>query len=205
MKRSEIQTSITLFAIIVMIVHISWPSLAIDGITLTLLAIAIVPWLAPILRSIKLPGGMELEFREFEKVKDAAEAAGLLAPEQEIPAQGTTTEPEYTYQIVAESDPNLALAGLRIEIEKRLRAIAISHGLYQPKQSIGKLMRTLQQNEAINYQESNALSDIIYLLNDAAHGAEIDPKAFEIAMEIGPKILKSLDNMSVRPINVIRN
>ena len=36
---------ITLLALAGIVVHIFWPSLAIDGITLTLLVVSIIPWL----------------------------------------------------------------------------------------------------------------------------------------------------------------
>jgi len=113
------QLIISLLAIIIILVHLIWPSLAIDGITLTLIVVAVIPWLAPLFKSLELPGGWKIEFKDLAKAKVEADAAGLLASSTEV-----NVTKEYPFQIVAEDDPNLALAGLRIEIEKRLRELA---------------------------------------------------------------------------------
>ncbi|MBI3170895.1 MAG: hypothetical protein HYZ22_20640 [Chloroflexi bacterium] len=42
-------------------------------------------------------------------------------------------------------------------------------------------------------EESSALADMSGLLNSAVHGADVDKRATDWAMEIGPKILHSLD------------
>ena len=51
MKPFKVQLAITLGALGVAVVHLVWLSLAIDGITLTLVVIAIVPWLASLFKS----------------------------------------------------------------------------------------------------------------------------------------------------------
>ena len=43
-----------------------------DAITLALLAIAIVPWLAPIFKSLEFPGGLKVEFQELQKAAQRA-------------------------------------------------------------------------------------------------------------------------------------
>lgn len=53
--------------------HVVWPG-HIDTIFLALLALAFLPWLAPLIKSIKV-GGWEIEFRELEQ--RLAEAEGL--------------------------------------------------------------------------------------------------------------------------------
>ena len=47
--------------------HIVWPELKIDAITIALLVIATLPWLAPLVKSIELPGGWKLEFAQISK------------------------------------------------------------------------------------------------------------------------------------------
>ncbi len=188
MKPFKVQLAITLGALVVAVVHLKWPSLAIDGITLTLIVIAIVPWLAPLFKSMEFPGGWKIEFRDLAKVQERAEQADLLAPVTAI-----DTETEYPFQIVAEDDPNLALAGLRIEIEKRLRRLAQSVNIPIYRASVGKLMRSLYQKGILSQEAYGVLADMIGLLNEAVHGAEVDRRALNWAMEVGPRILKALD------------
>src|SRR5438046_619352 len=94
------------------------PGAHVDWITLGLLVLALVPWLGPLLKSIELPGGLKLEFRELMQSGQRVERAGLVA------AAAPADAPE-----VGLDDPKLALAWLRVEIEKRLRALASAHGL----------------------------------------------------------------------------
>jgi len=58
-----ISASITIIALIAIIARIMMPTMMIDSITLWLLAIAIVPWLAPLIKSIEW-GGAKIEFQE---------------------------------------------------------------------------------------------------------------------------------------------
>src|SRR5271167_3643431 len=115
---------ITLSALAGALIHLLWPKLAIDAITLTLLAIAVIPWLAPIFKSLEFPGGWKVEFKEeLRKAASRAEQAGILAP-QRAHITSDIPSPEIAYD-----DPNLSLAALRIEIEKRVRTLAQKHGV----------------------------------------------------------------------------
>ena len=59
------------------------------------------------------PAARKVKYRDLKETAQKAKEAALLTPA----AESTTT----AYLRVAEHDSNLALAGLRIEIEKRLR------------------------------------------------------------------------------------
>jgi hypothetical protein len=47
-QRKIIQFSITGISIVVVIIHLKFPELKIDAISITLLIIAILPWLSPL-------------------------------------------------------------------------------------------------------------------------------------------------------------
>lgn len=179
---------VSLGALVLALVHIIWPQLAIDAIALALIVIAILPWLAPLIKSLELPGGWKVEFQELQKAASRAESAGLLAAE---PSQ---KEAAFSFQSIATRDPNLALAGLRIEIEKRLSSLAEIHGLNARRaMSVGQALRALAQAEVLSNEERSILSDMVNMLNSAVHGAEVDSRAANWAIEIGPRLLTSLD------------
>ncbi len=48
-------------------VHVARPQVNIDSITLALVAIAFLPWLAPVIKSVTLPGGVGLELRDVRQ------------------------------------------------------------------------------------------------------------------------------------------
>lgn len=181
-----IQVIITSCALAIAGVHLYWPDLKIDSITLTLLIVAVVPWVAQLFKSLELPGGWKIEFQELQKAQQRADAAGLLSGSVDPTTQ-------YSFQLVAEEDANLALAGLRIEIEKRLSQIAESHKLDASRSSAGRLLRLLGQKELLSNEEQSVLADMMGLLNGAVHGAAIDPRSADWAMNVGPRLLASLD------------
>lgn len=186
---------VTLGALVVGLIHLLFPMLAIDAITLTLLVIALLPWLAPIFKSLEFPGGWKVEFQDLQKVTVRAEQVGLLASQPGEPAS------DFTFQRVLEVDPNLALAGLRIEIEKRLVTLAQKRGIEVRGRGIGQLLRLLTHHRVIDAEASTVLADLTVLLNSAVHGASVDYRATEWAIDVGPRVLKALDDLANKTPN----
>lgn len=185
----KLKQCISLGALAFALLHMLFPKLGIDFVTLTLLLAAVSPWLAPLVKSLELPGGVKVEFQDFERAKKRAEAAGLLAPTKE-----GRDESKYSFQVIADMDPNLALAGLRIEIEKRLVELAQKQGIGTKMQGIGRLLHELGKYEVLSEEERLVLIEMIGLLNAAVHGENQNYYAAQWALEIGPRLLSSLDN-----------
>ena len=181
---------VTLGALAMVLTHILWPSLAIDSITLGLLAIAVLPWLAPLVKSIELPGGLKIELQDLKEITDRAKDAGLLSATHDAPTVS------HSFQLVADSDPNLALAGLRIEIERRLVTLCEKHDIQVRSRSVRQMLRALDQKEVLTPDQRSALADLTGLLNSAVHGASVDTQAAEWAMEIAPDLLDSLSRLT---------
>jgi hypothetical protein len=186
----RVRRVVTLVALGLALTHLLFPSLAIDAITLGLLAVAIVPWLAPLIKSLELPGGWKVELQEMYQVSARAQDAGLISEET------GSLVPEHTFQLVADRDPNLALAGLRIEIERRLLRLAEQHDIPLRSRGIGNILRELDKRGVVTSEQRSVLSDLVGLLNSAVHGAEVDRRASEWAMQIGPGLLQSLDALT---------
>ena len=189
MKVRKIQIWITLGALAIAAIHVWWPTLAIDAVTVTLVLAAIVPWLAPLFKKLKLPGGWEFEFQELQQTKERAEKAGLLS----AAPPALAAPPRYSFQLVADEDPNLALAGLRIEIERRLVQLAEANGIDRSRRSAGALLRLLAERQVLTYEQQSVLSDMLGMLNQAVHGATVPRDAADWAMQVGPPLLRTLD------------
>jgi hypothetical protein len=54
-------------------------------------------------------------------------------------------------------------------------------------------MRGLTSRQAISSTEASVLNDMIGLLNNAVHGADVDARSARWAIEIGPELLAALD------------
>lgn len=179
---------ISLSAISIALIHLIWPELTIDTITMVLLIIAVIPWLVPLVKTLEFPGGWKVEFHELKKAADRADTAGLLADEP------TEELEQYAFQSIAPTDPNLALAGLRIELEKRLALLLEANALVvHGSRGIGKMLKVLTKQNVMTREERAILSDMANMLNAAVHGAYVDKESAQWAIEIGPRLLASLD------------
>ena len=179
---------ISFVAISVAILRIKFPEIKIDTNTIILIVIAALPWLTGIIDTAELPGGWKVKFKTLKETAEKAERIGLISP-----SLTKEDEEKYSFQQVGLADPNLALAGLRIEMEKRLISIAKLHNIDSKMQSVGSLLNTLSRKDYISKEERAIIADLISLLNSAVHGARVNLDVARWALEFGPKILKSLD------------
>lgn len=92
MDPARVRNIVTLGALLLALIHVLFPALAIDAVTLVLMVIAIVPWLAPLFKSLELPGGWKIEFQELQKLAAKADTAGLLSRTEAAP------HTEYAFQ-----------------------------------------------------------------------------------------------------------
>ena len=136
-------------------------------------------------RERKASRGWEIKFRDLQeagqrisggqKVASSADLGGYLAA-------------------ISQQDPNLALVGLRIEIEKRIRRLAERNQI-NTKQPLSRLLRELHRHEALPQVVSSGLEEIVMAGNQAAHGARVEPTVSDWALTYGPDILAVLDDL----------
>lgn len=190
MNQRQTQVVVTVVALGTMVIHLIWPEAKIDAITLILLGAAGVPWLLPLFKRLELPGGVKLEFQDLQATERRAAQVGLL---DEPPAQPPVPDHEYSFQLVADEDPNLALAGLRIEIERRLQRVAQAAGVSSARMSVANLLNVLGERGLLTAEQRSVLSDMVGLLNRASHGAVADRQSADWALAVGPRLLSTLD------------
>jgi len=74
---------LTTFAMAVICVHLRWPALKIDAVTLGLIAIALLPWLSSVIKSVEVTGVGKVEFQEVknevEEMRGAIQSVGNKA------------------------------------------------------------------------------------------------------------------------------
>jgi hypothetical protein len=182
--RLKVVVSATAMAGIV--VRLLFPALKIDAVSLGLLVLGVLPWLAPLIKSAELPGGWKIQFQDIknaaEKITGPTATGGSSSP----------APPEGRPLLAAQEDPNLALVGLRIEIEKRLRALARKSGIGYGG-SLSRLTEELEEEGALDPMAARGLQELIAFGNQAAHGVEIAPAVARSAVEYGPNVLAFLD------------
>ena len=182
----------TLVFSVAAVAHILVPSVTIDSVTVTLLAMACVPWIGRIFAKLEIPGLLKVEGPILEKAGDRIVRSGLM-PSVDAPIGKQGKRRVYAFEAVGGEDPNIVLVGLRIELERRLREIARTRGITEERRSLRRVIGNLARRSIIQTNEASALADLLPLLNGAAHGATVDRAALEWALDFGPSLLDALE------------
>lgn len=194
---------ITIAALALAAGHNIWPEIKVDLITLIFIVVAMLPWLASVIKSLELPGGFKIELNDVkaatEKVSSIPSGSSANTRDERTPPSLPEYAEPYEPTIkalreVAQTDPRLALVGLRIELEKRLTQLAETKGIDSTRKSASAIVRALQQKEVMHPEVAVGLSELVALGNSAAHGAQVTPAAADWALESAPLILSILDN-----------
>lgn len=128
---------------------------------------------------------LSLEIKREEEEKKSKKPNSLLTPTIPLTEANTrmlnlglSPSPsglEFSYyRNLINEDPNIALAGLRIEIENLLKNVAkgfnISINQYD---GAGKITRKLQDNTAITSHQAELINQVLKICNSAVHGLKV--------------------------------
>jgi hypothetical protein len=115
-RPAYLRVLLTIFAIAVAVSHARWPGLRIDGVTLGLIVLAALPWLAPIIKSVELPGIGKIELQEVraqvEELRGQAASASqkadtALTNKITAPSSGEIGSPELRLLALSERYNNI--------------------------------------------------------------------------------------------------
>jgi hypothetical protein len=185
MKDFRIKLWVSIVAALLLVARLVWPNLRIDAVALGLLVVVILAWLSSLVKSAEFPGGWKVEFQEVRAAGEKVTQGELLPSTAPLPRQ-------LRYLDVARQDPNLALVGLRIEIESRLRQLAEDAGV-SSRHGLRRMLNDLIDKNVIHPAAAEGLHELIRAGNEAAHGANVDERTANWALEYGPKILSTLE------------
>lgn len=173
--------ALSIFCVLIAAFDTFWKTLS--PIAAGALALAIVPWVIGLIERISAPGGFEVVFSKIERQLQEAET---VPDSEDIDA----------FRYFESSDPNLAIAMLRVQIERRLRKIA--EGLFlevTPKgrpRTLRSLAEELGCRGAIPREAVVLLNDLMPVINEAVHGVDVGENGADFALSYGPKILSLL-------------
>lgn len=157
-----------------------FPAIGIDARIVTLLVLAALPWLPTLVSEVEIPGVGKITLREMQEAAKEASASQVPQAVAEPAAQ--------------QMDPNLQLVAHRIALEKRLTALAESHGLRTPA-PLSRLITDLASRGIIDSHFCSALRLLADAGNRAAHGAHIEPGVFSTASQLAQNTIARLDRL----------
>jgi hypothetical protein len=157
MLHKALRLSITAAASLVALAHLIFPNVTIDFVTVALLVVAVLPWFAPIVKSVELPGGFKIQLQD---VKEAAKE--LLRVNTVLqPASGALQTEGYAPQVAPE---------VKAEVKANLEAIGLD------------AKATVKANLEAN-SRSSAEAAVISLKNVAGTDSNLALVGFRIEIE----------------------
>ncbi|TGJ99801.1 hypothetical protein EHO58_19400 [Leptospira selangorensis] len=172
---------ISLFSLGALYLQLVLSKFIFDTTSLALFFLSITPWITSLITSAKLPGGVEISFRDIEHAVASVEVESKPKGDGNLFAEWNNI------------DQNLALVALRIEIEKRVRTLAQEYKLGDGL-PLSRLLRILAEKDIIPLEYRDGLLEVTFFGNKAAHGAEVNSDVNNWAYKVGPKLLQILDS-----------
>jgi len=193
----SIEWLIVIIGVMLIIVHGFWSDVfKVDSITILILCILSIPFVAQYLRKAKFPGA-EFEFKEEIRETQKLVQRSVEQAEKAESAGEAKILPFETFRLSAvrellDSDPVLALAALRIEIEKKLRTAADFLDLpIRDKLSISKLIEVVSRKDLLSFEQITALRKIINMCNKAIHGSLISNEEAREIIDLAEELNKT--------------
>lgn len=188
-----VSIGISLLCIFLIVIHAIFPEFSIDNTTIALIVILIFPWLLPYVKTAKLPGGVELTMREIQLLEEvtARSAIGTIPVAMRPP---TRRRAPSKHLMLFGTDPNLALASLRLDIERKIRVIAKKRQFDVRRLPLWQVLNVLRDREIIGSSEFESLKMIIKVCNKAVHAEKVDPDLALRVLNIGQLALTYLDS-----------
>jgi len=134
-----------------------------------------------------------------ERVEQAIDSALSEAPAEAEPEAEEAEEaaPEPAWARV--DDPNLALAGWRIDLEKELRRLAQQYDLSPRVRTPRGIVDALTAREVIDPRLASGLQELLGIANQAVHGASVDPSVIGVLRTEGSRLLQYLRSIGTPP------
>lgn len=177
-------------------IHSKSESTTIDEVSLALLVLLIIVAFAPFAKSITLPGGSEVV---FDALARAIRQTGLAMRDTQPGGQPTNPPPSgkagaSDWRAYIDSDPKIALAGLRIEIDQKVRELAAIRNVDDSdSKTVNEILNVLKLKEVLNLNQLHAIESVVSLSNKGVNTVEVPASVTSLASEVGERAIKILD------------
>lgn len=166
--------------------------LSVDSTSILLLIIILISPFITSIKKIKY-GDFEAEIdpKEIQKIKFEAEKhiEPQLEDNELRPEIYTATD---VIRELAASDPVIALAKIRIELEKVLTRLSRVTSIENKRYSLGALVHKLITHEIISPHIGKSLKEVIGICNRAIHGEAISDESANTIVDLGVELLEDI-------------
>jgi len=192
------------FIFVLLVLHLfKVPFVAVDNMTILLILLLL---LSPLSNSLK-----KIKWGDFEAEIQQAEVEKIGSKVKELPE----SDPQKPYEInetiedifsVLDQDHILALAKIRIELEKVLSKILSVVGNSQKRPlGLSNILRSLEGADLFDKQFIPPIRDVVAISNRAIHGEEVEKEIAKKIIDVGAELLwklyRELYNLLSKPTN----
>jgi len=188
-----------LIGIILIFLHGFFPDqFIIDNSILLIYFISSIPFIAQFLKEANLLGAKFIFKEEIRKIGKLINVSGTSRNKTNASGSLTIAKSKEldldNVRKLLDYDPVLALAALRIEIEKNLKAVAKKLDLaIEEKQSITEIIINLKNKEIFSHGQVLILRQIINMCNKAIHGVSISKSEAKEIISLTEKFYRTLE------------
>jgi hypothetical protein len=186
-----VQVILMVVTVFLLISHIlKWDAIQVDSISLALVGLILLIPLADLIRKIKL-GEFEAEIGKDEVANVQAQAASELPP----PTKEELDISEKEVRELLRSDPRLAMAKIRIELEEALKRLYSATDESKSDlriTSLGRLVDILVQKQVLREPVAISVRDVINLANRAVHGERVESNTAEELAILGIRLIHEI-------------
>lgn len=185
----------TIIGIALIVIHGFWSNIfLVDWFTVLILFILAIPALSQFLKKAKVAGA-EFEFREEiestkKAVQQSVEKSKSKTNGKSKPVMFETFNLQSAKKLL-DSDPVLALASLRIEIERKLSLAVKFFKLPINREILFEYIDALKKNEILSFEQVKALRKITDMCNKAIHGYTITKDEAREIIDLANKLNQS--------------
>lgn len=187
-------SAVSIILILLIILHgLFSEEFLIDNFTIIIVIILVLLPYIPLLSKIRI-GEFEAEI-SHEDVKELNAKADQIIENKDIQKKEKDL---LELENLVISDPTLALAKARIEIEKRLKLLSeiyLNLGAYRG--SLSRILNDLFKKKILSKSEIDILNDVILFANQAIHGALIESDDAIKLVAAAKKGIDILDNVVI--------
>jgi hypothetical protein len=189
---------LVLVGITIIFLHGFFPSqFIIDNYTVFIFLIIFIPCIAPFIKEVNFLGAKFIFKEEIRKTEKLINASSTIKIRTKVDGSLVIAELKSldNAKKLLDADPVLALAALRIEIEKSLKSIAEKLDFpIREKRSITEIIVNLKRKEIFSHEQVLILRKIIEMCNKAVHGVAISKGEAKKIIFITEKFYRTLEN-----------
>ncbi len=177
-----------------LVVHTVWPA-RVDATSLAILAIVALSPFLPSLRRIRIGDfEAEMDLAEIRRLRDRIQEPERVNATSPSSATERAREAE-SLRDLSRRDPELALAKLRIDLERVLREL-YARSMEQPLErspgAVPSLVRHLTASAILDADTAAAIREITKICNRAVHGEPISQKDAAAVIDVGQSVLAQI-------------